>query len=236
MNGFLEQRSLSFAPNAKTRTGTKNERNQNNLLGCPRAVLTPGACPPLEEGGIHSSRPGEVLSRPLIHARIHIREISQPPNRVRQIPPWTKRPQRYGAAFFVQQAQKMENNKPKRNEVFWAFVMVVLGGCILFVGMILLTDSHIPTLNETTQMTNDTLLLWGDDGRYYKYPFTSQTALGIAQASECVGYGNLSSDVDYNDKSKKWVIAMDIERPGCDPVCVVSEFSGNASIDWRCSK
>lgn len=46
---------------------------------------------------------------------------------------------------------------------------------------------------------------------------------------------NLTTDVTYNPDARAWQIVLDIDREGCDPICVVSEITKTAEIDWQCT-
>ncbi len=64
---------------------------------------------------------------------------------------------------------------------------------------------------------------------------TEEEALIIAQESECVEEGQLTDRVSYNENTLTWWIDLDAEKPGCSPACVVSEATGMAEINWRCT-
>ena len=62
-----------------------------------------------------------------------------------------------------------------------------------------------------------------------------EQAKKIAEASDCMDEGMLTGDYFYNENSKTWWFEMDILKHGCAPACVVSETTGNAEINWRCT-
>ncbi len=68
------------------------------------------------------------------------------------------------------------------------------------------------------------------DGR-----LTSEEALEIAENSDCMQEGNLTDTIVYNEYTETWWIDFDIEIPGCNPACVVSEETKTAEINWRCT-
>jgi hypothetical protein len=71
-----------------------------------------------------------------------------------------------------------------------------------------------------------------DEGR-------QQNAIEIARVNkECSDVGSLSNRIIYNSNTKTWWV--DLERvpnpnDGCAPACVVSEESGTAEVNWRCT-
>jgi len=57
-----------------------------------------------------------------------------------------------------------------------------------------------------------------------------------AQASACMEKGTLKEEYTFNENSLTWWIDMEVANaPGCAPACVVSEPSGDAEINWRCT-
>lgn len=62
-----------------------------------------------------------------------------------------------------------------------------------------------------------------------------EEALDIAGHSECVNEGMLTDEYFYNDNTRTWWINLDVESPGCNPACVVSEDTLTAEINWRCT-
>lgn len=65
--------------------------------------------------------------------------------------------------------------------------------------------------------------------------FGMAEARAIAEKSDCVKDGNLTDEIFYNENSQTWWIGLDVEKPGCNPACVVSEESKTAEINWRCT-
>lgn len=63
---------------------------------------------------------------------------------------------------------------------------------------------------------------------------TYDEAVSIANASTCVTYGNLTSNVSYNLNTATWWIDLDTVKPGCAPACVVSS-NQSADVNWRCT-
>ncbi len=64
-------------------------------------------------------------------------------------------------------------------------------------------------------------------------------AMEIAQDSECVEKGTLTSTYIYNENSKTFWIDLEMrpefEEENCNPACVVSVDSKKAEINWRCT-
>ena len=58
----------------------------------------------------------------------------------------------------------------------------------------------------------------------------------IAQKS-CIKGGEALGPGTYNPNSKTWWFDANLNatRPGCNPACVVSEVTGKAEINWRCT-
>ena len=73
--------------------------------------------------------------------------------------------------------------------------------------------------------------------RFWEDPcsFTKEQAVEIAEASACTIEGTLTDKVNYNEYTKTWWIDMEADAPGCAPACVVSEKTGAAQINWRCT-
>jgi len=64
---------------------------------------------------------------------------------------------------------------------------------------------------------------------------TKAQAYGLAQSSECAIEANLLNEYSYNEFTKTWWIELDLEKPGCNPACVVNEETKTAEINWRCT-
>jgi hypothetical protein len=62
-----------------------------------------------------------------------------------------------------------------------------------------------------------------------------QEAMEIAQDSECLEQGQLEETRFCNEDTGTWWIDLDIEKPGCNPACVVDVSDGTAEINWRCT-
>ncbi len=65
-------------------------------------------------------------------------------------------------------------------------------------------------------------------------PMSEKRARSIAETSECVKDGVLKDKAIYNENSKTWWIDLDIEKPGCNPACVVYEDE-TVETNWRCT-
>jgi len=65
-------------------------------------------------------------------------------------------------------------------------------------------------------------------------PMSEKRARSIAETSSgCVEDGPLKDTAFYNENSKTWWIDLDIDKPGCNPACVISEDE-HVEINWRC--
>jgi len=60
-------------------------------------------------------------------------------------------------------------------------------------------------------------------------------AVKIAQDSECVSEGRLTTDHFCNTSSGTWWIDLEIDKPGCSPACVIDTVNKTAEINWRCT-
>ncbi|MFH1663988.1 MAG: DUF4382 domain-containing protein [archaeon] len=64
---------------------------------------------------------------------------------------------------------------------------------------------------------------------------SKEQAREIALESECIQEGQLKENTTYNENSKTWWIDLNVKKQGCNPACVVSEETGTAEINWRCT-
>ena len=62
-----------------------------------------------------------------------------------------------------------------------------------------------------------------------------QEAVEIAQDSDCLEQGQLKETHFCNENSGTWWIDLDIDKPGCNPACVVNVSDRTAEINWRCT-
>lgn len=60
-------------------------------------------------------------------------------------------------------------------------------------------------------------------------------AILIAMSSECTEEGILGIDANYNANTETWWIDLELEKEGCNPVCVVNVNTESAEINWRCT-
>jgi hypothetical protein len=65
-------------------------------------------------------------------------------------------------------------------------------------------------------------------------PMSEKIARSIAETSECVNDGPLKENAFYNESSKTWWIDLDIDKPQCNPACVIYEDE-TVEINWRCT-
>jgi len=61
-----------------------------------------------------------------------------------------------------------------------------------------------------------------------------QEAVEIAQNSECLEQGQLEETRSCNEFTGTWWIDLDIDKPGCNPACVINVPDKTAEINWRC--
>ena len=62
-----------------------------------------------------------------------------------------------------------------------------------------------------------------------------EDAKTIALAGECGQTGGLRETHFCNEGTKTWWIDMDIQKPGCNPACVVNVETKTSEINWRCT-
>ncbi len=65
-------------------------------------------------------------------------------------------------------------------------------------------------------------------------PMSEERARSIAETSECISDGPLKENAFYNENSKTWWIDLDIDKPECNPACVIYEDE-TVEINWRCT-
>jgi hypothetical protein len=59
----------------------------------------------------------------------------------------------------------------------------------------------------------------------------------IAEKSDCMMEGSLTTESMYNNNSNTWWLGLNLTTPkeGCNPACVVYESNNSAEINWRCT-
>jgi putative hemolysin len=62
-----------------------------------------------------------------------------------------------------------------------------------------------------------------------------EQAAGIAESSTCGEQGRLEETHFCNTETGTWWIDLNIDKPGCNPACVVNVNDGSAEINWRCT-
>jgi hypothetical protein len=60
-------------------------------------------------------------------------------------------------------------------------------------------------------------------------------AIKIAGYSECIEQGDLENISLCNRETKTWWIEINMEKPGCNPACVIDTETKTAEINWRCT-
>ncbi|MFC1600152.1 hypothetical protein ACFL3T_03950 [Patescibacteria group bacterium] len=83
----------------------------------------------------------------------------------------------------------------------------------------------------TAESTDDPIEPENRDGA----TLTQEEAYEIAIASPCLEEGNVLNEAYYNDFTKTWWFETDIDKPGCNPECMVSEETKTAEINWMCT-
>ena len=61
------------------------------------------------------------------------------------------------------------------------------------------------------------------------------SAVRIAQASECVDQGKIKGSHFCNETTGTWWLDLEVDKPGCNPACVVNIETREAEINWRCT-
>ena len=62
-----------------------------------------------------------------------------------------------------------------------------------------------------------------------------EQATNIAKTSACVEKGQLKETHFCNADTGTWWIDLSIEKPDCNPACVVDVNTGAANVNWRCT-
>ena len=63
---------------------------------------------------------------------------------------------------------------------------------------------------------------------------TTMEILNAINNSECAGYALEEASVCNANTNTLWV-DISLEKPGCNPACVVHTDTGEAEINWRCT-
>lgn len=63
---------------------------------------------------------------------------------------------------------------------------------------------------------------------------SEEQAREFARDSDCVNQGSLKATATYNEFTQTWWIDLEIDKPGCNPACVVNR-DASAEINWRCT-
>lgn len=62
-----------------------------------------------------------------------------------------------------------------------------------------------------------------------------EDAVAIAEDSACTQEGELKENHFCNENTGTWWIDLEVEKPGCNPACVVDLNTKTAEINWRCT-
>lgn len=60
-------------------------------------------------------------------------------------------------------------------------------------------------------------------------------AVEIAENSECTAEGELKETRFCNQNTGTWWIDLEIDKPGCNPACVIDVNEKTTEINWRCT-
>jgi hypothetical protein len=60
-------------------------------------------------------------------------------------------------------------------------------------------------------------------------------ARAIAANSECARIGTLKDSAFYNESTGTWWIDLAVDKPGCNPACVVHVSDKTVEVNWRCT-
>jgi hypothetical protein len=120
------------------------------------------------------------------------------------------------------------------NEVTWytrlMAAIVIAGGFIVayWLGM---------QVQKTTDDAQYAQVLAANLQPIPSYAIRVSHARAVAKNSICNLRGTLGNGVFYNPISQTWWLDLvpRVSNPSCNPACVVSEESGQAQINWRCT-
>ena len=62
-----------------------------------------------------------------------------------------------------------------------------------------------------------------------------EDAVDTAERSACTQEGELKEAHFCNENTGTWWIDLEVEKPGCNPACVVDLNTKTAEINWRCT-
>ncbi|MBE0524445.1 MAG: hypothetical protein IBX40_08975 [Methanosarcinales archaeon] len=96
--------------------------------------------------------------------------------------------------------------------------------------------TEIPTIHPTTTIPaidTEIYCISNETG----IQMTHSEAWDIAENSECVMEGSLKDSSVCNEYTGTWWIDLEplIEKPGCNPACVVNVNTKTTEINWRCT-
>jgi hypothetical protein len=101
--------------------------------------------------------------------------------------------------------------------------IAVLGAC----------SPRIPVIPPVTLEIETATELCVDEGTGAEMSYIE--AVRLAQQSTCAQEGGLTEARACNPGTGTWWIDMDIERPGCEPACVIDVNTRTAEVNWRCT-
>ncbi len=64
---------------------------------------------------------------------------------------------------------------------------------------------------------------------------SSEKAYEIAKNSECAKIGKVAEDCNCDSSTFTCVFALEVDKPGCSPICLVDLKAATAQIDWQCT-
>ena len=73
------------------------------------------------------------------------------------------------------------------------------------------------------------------EGTLREPTMSEDEARAIASNSECARIGTLKDNAFYNDSTGTWWIDLAVDKPNCNPACVVHVSDKTAEVNWRCT-
>ena len=98
-------------------------------------------------------------------------------------------------------------------------------GLLAVVALLVFSVAEVKSIPASTQCTHSATGI----------SMSWTTAMGMAQTSECLAEGSFEGAPVCNEDTGTWWIDLDIEKPGCNPACVIDVRTGEAEINWRCT-
>ena len=119
----------------------------------------------------------------------------------------------------------------------WTIAILILV-LLMLIATVFVIKSGNPKKEKTALEPSSSPLSKEEDNKISNdnKPLTmsEKRARSIAETSECVENATLKDNAFYNENSKTWWIDLNIDKPGCNPACVVYEDE-TVEINWRCT-